>query len=68
MSSTLEVEDGVLISNDVLDELNMEKMVFKNLNPLYAKSFHTIDSIYRNKLNSLSTLNFPYNRNYYEEV
>ena len=67
VSSTLEVEDGVLISNDVLViKLNMEKMVFKNLNPLYAKSFHTIDSIYRNKLNSLSTLTFPYNRNYYE--
>ena len=67
VSSTLELEDGVLISNkNTLIKLNIEKLVFDNKNPLYAKSFHTIDSIYRNNLNSLSTLTFPYNRNYYE--
>ena len=43
MSSTLEVDDGVLSNDVLLIKLNMEKMVFKNLNPLYATS--TIDSV-----------------------
>ena len=67
VSSTLEVEDGVLISDkNSLIKLNVDKLIFKNQNKLYAKSFHTIDSVYKDSLNSLSNLTFPYNRNYYE--
>ena len=47
-------------------KLNVDKLTFKNQNELYAKSFHTIDSVYKENLDSLSTLTFPYNRNYFE--
>ena len=65
--STLEVDDGVLISDKKsLIKLNVDKLSFKYQNELYAKSFHTIDSVYKENLSSLSTLTFPYNRNYFE--
>ena len=65
--STLEVDDGVLISDKkTMIKLNVDKLSFKNQNELYAKSFHTIDSVYKENLSSLSTLTFPYNRNYFE--
>ena len=67
VSSTLELDDGILICNNgSVIKLDIDNLVFDNTNRLYAKSFHTIDSIYRNNLNFLSTLTFPYNRNYYE--
>ena len=67
VSSTWEWDNGILISNhSSIINLDIDKLIFENANRLYAKSFHTIDSIYRDKLNSLSTLTFPYNRNYYE--
>ena len=67
VASTLEVSDGVLLSDkNTLIKLDVEKLIFQNKNSLYAKSFHTIDSIYKENLDSLSALTFPYNRNYYE--
>ena len=67
VTSTLEVSDGVLLSDkNTFIKLDVEKLIFQNKNTLYAKSFHTIDSIYKENLDSLSTLTFPYNRNYYE--
>ena len=67
VSSTLEVDEGVLISDKKsMIKLNVDMLTFKNQNELYAKSFHTIDSVYKENLDSLSTLTFPHNRNYFE--
>ena len=65
--STLQVNDGVLISdkNDLI-KLNTDYLNFQNHNELYVKSFHTIDSVYKENLNFISTLTFPHDRNYFE--
>ena len=67
VSSTLQVKDGILITDkNQIIKLNINKLTYKNQNELYVKSFHTIDSVYKENLNSISTLTFPYNRNYFE--
>ncbi len=67
VKSTLSLEDGVLISNGKnLIMIDVEKLDYKNDYKIYAKSFHTIDSVYRDSLNHMSTLTFPFDRNYFE--
>jgi ligand-binding sensor domain-containing protein len=65
--SVLQDKDGILMSdkNDVI-KLNVNNLNFENQNELYVKSFHTIDSVYKENLNLISTLTFPNDRNYFE--